>query len=680
MPWLPDSPSRLGIEALDITIELWLEDRQTAEALAQAQWFQDGIARRDLETIQHFAALASRNPAVARKVAEGSWFRESVSHGERRLLDLLGPDEPSPSFLDNPPEYLGTFSNELVLFFMHSQVSLSTEAPTAGLLEQPWVFDGLSPIELAFAVAIGGVAFENPLLYRDLLRERYAATRATSFPLTGEVSIYVFQNTPIDDDAGILDRIELTARKLESLLEVPFPATEIILVVGDATAVDYSIYRGSHYGSHMFLTRYRQGVASIAHEVAHYYFATEPRWFVEGAAEFAELYVDDAVDVAVYARREDAPPHHALGCLIEDNAQNLRHFLALQHEDGRTLGICTYSLGEWFLVHLYDSIGEEAFGSALGSWHLQQEPLLKRVAKLVEGPRLVDPASIPNPERVTFNALLEGIPEGMRGRFEQLYLEKHGGMGGGPDDGIPDDFGDGTESASIIATGESIAGSLEHAFDFDYFRFQAVAGRKYELDFEHRTRTSSVAIYDIPSSRVYHGSHFYELFGEVLARVSPVSMELARHRLWIAPRSGDFYLAVQNFGGAPGPYTLSISSLEESPDDHGDNRETATDVLIGKVVEGTLVDAWDFDYFRLQPEGGRSYQVDVVANDGQRFLLWFFDSEGRNVHGTGNCFETQSGSVSVQLPYRGQEAIYAVVSGPKENDVAYTLLVTERDG
>ena len=563
--WMGGRMTPLKVEAADITIELWLEDGALGESLAQAQWFQDGITRKDLTSIQRLAALASRNLALARSVASSSWFGDVVSDDEGLLLERLGADRPSPSLLAGEPEYAGALTEDLVRYFLYAQNYL--RSGDLGDLDEiifnaAWFADGLSPLEMAFVVSVSGYSPENLPLYRDLGRERYAATRTTSLPLAGEVSLYLFQNTPIPDAAYILDRMEATARALEALLDVPFPTSDIILVIGDGAAVDYPVYRAGHFGTHMHLNRLVGQVDSIAHEVAHYYFHEETRWFVEGAAELVELFVDDAVDVSVYAPREDAPPHHALSCLADNNAQNIRHFFLLQHERGRQAGdSCTYSLGERLMVHLYESIGAEALGSALRSWYLEQDPLPTRFTRRTV--RLIDTVSTPNPEHVIFDALFEGIPEDARDRFEHLYLEMHGGIGGGPDDGIPDDFSDGATTASIIAAGETTTGTLEHSFDFDYFRFEAVGGQTYQLDFQHRTRTSSVAIYDIPRPSQYNGNSFYERFGTVLARVSPVSMELGRHRLWIAPRSGVFYLAVQNFGGAPGPYTLSISPVEE---------------------------------------------------------------------------------------------------------------------
>lgn len=676
---MAESLSPLKAQVAEIAIELWLEDAALAGALARAQWFRDGITTSDLDTVRGFVGLASRNRAVARQVAASAWFVDSLSDGGRRLIHLLGPDRSSPAFLTDEPGHAGVLTGDLADFFLATQGFFRGDARRE-ILDQAWFADGLSPLEMAFAVGLSGVAVDNPPLYRDLLRERYAATRRASLPLAGEVSFYVFQNSPISDSTDILDRMERTARVLEEFLGVPFPTTEIILLIGDATVVDYPVNGGGHVGSHMVLTRRaHSGVPHIAHEVAHYYFRDGPQWFVEGGATLVERIVDDEVDVSVYAPREDAPPSAPESCLGMYNAQNIRHFLLMNREDEylRVVDGCVATLGEWLFVHLYDAVGEEALGLALRSWYLSQDRPLERPA--VTRPGGVNPAEGPIREQRVFDSLWEGVPEDARERFRRVYLEKHGGTGGGPDDGIPDDIGDGIESASAIEPGDTIAGSLDHSFDFDYFRFSAKVGQKYAIDFHHRTATSRLAIYRVPASYVYDGSHWYESAGEVHRRVTPASRELDRNRPWVAPSSGDFYVAVQNFGGAAGPYTFSLRPLEDGPDDHADTPALATDLAIGVVAAGTLNNVRDFDYFRFRPSDGQRYRISVVTSEEHWFYLSLYDSEGNRAHGTSLCGYPYAGANSYGWNVSEADDFYIVINGDQDARVSYTISVTKDD-
>ena len=626
--------------------------------------------------------LASRSLAVARMVAASPWFYDVISERALTLFDLLGHDSPSPSFVDDQPEYAGRLTDHLLRFFIGNFDRMSP-AVFAEVERQPWFADGLAPLEIAFAIALDDLDYENPPFLDDLLRERYAATRTTSLPLAGEVSLYVFQNSPIHDADAILDRIEATARAMERLLAVPFPVTEIILLIGDSTAVDYPIWgAGAHYGTHIFVTRNTSGVPAITHEVAHYYFYGSLGWLDEGGADFIELYVDDAVDIAIYdTPPEGAPAHDGLQCLAERGARNIRHFYALRHAEGLSLtNNCDYGLGEWLLLHLYDVMGEEAFAAGLVNWYQQQAGIVaaygkSRVLRL----RLVDtvaPESTTTEEELIYDSFSQAVPEHAREAFERVYREIHGGVFGGPNDDIPDDFGDTIETASPVSPGESLGGALEHAFDFDYFTFQATAGQKYEIDLEHATPTSRLALYDIPSSRLYRGNALYERFGTVLLSFTPASRELTRNRLWIAPRSDRFDFAVQNFGGAPGPYRFSIVALEETPDDHGDNPASATEVTLAQPVEGTLDDERDFDYFRFQPVEGGKVRVEVVSLEGVPLLVCVYNSEGRIASGgLGGCHASHDGSwVSFNDYVSSTHERYLAVKGGR--GVRYTLSIT----
>ncbi len=682
VPWIAKPRDSLRVQAAEIVIQLWLQDAAMAASVAQSKWFQDGTTAHEVDVLQRFADLASRSPAVAGMLAETPWFNDVITERERDLFDLLARGDLSPSFLDDHPEYTGRFTDHLLRFFMGS-FSGMTPAALATFERQPWFADGLVPMEAAFAIALSGLPSANPMLMRDLLQQRYVATRTASLPLAGEVSLYLVQNSPILDGEVLLDRIEDTARVMEEWLAVPFPTTDIILLIGDATVADYVIYRGGHFGSHMLLTRYASGVPSIPHETAHYYFhgAGEARWFVEGVAELTERYLDDAVDVSVYAPREDAPPHHALSCLSEDGAQNIRHLdsMALERR-GRLIGdSCTYSLGEWFLVHLYEAIGAEALGAGLGHWYLQQESLPERFAQSrTWKPRLVDiDPDAPNPERVIYESLSRAVPEHAREAFERVYRELHGGVSGGPQNDVPDDFGDARETASPLSPGEIVEGALEHTYDFDYFVFKATSGQKYELHFEHATPTSSLALYDLPLTNAYLGRQFYERYGTVLKRIGSASGGVTGTAVWVAPRSARFYLAVQNFGGTPGPYRLSIVALKETPDDHGDNLASATEVTLLQPIEGTLEDEQDVDYFRFQPVEDQSYRVEVSPLEGEPPRVCMYNSEGRAITGRSeDCgVRRDADVVSFQWTASSSYERYVAVSGGT-GVVRYTILIT----
>lgn len=675
-----NTPAR---EATEAVIGLWLEDRQTAELLVRPRWFQDGIAADELETIRQFVALASRRPLVAAGVADSRWLSEGLlSEEERQLIDLLGAEGPSEGFLAGAPASRHPLSSDLVRFFAHELGTYRSFGLLAELESQPWFADGLSPVEMAFVVAASTAAAGDSPLYRALLEARFASTRVTALPLAGEVSIYVFQNTPLPDGERVLDDIEDTARTLERLLEIPFPATDIILLVADPAGAEAWFYRGFHAGSHMAVIRSPGGARNVQHEVAHYYFHGAPLWFVEGAAEFIEAHVTDTIDPSIYDHNPDRPASDAQTCLKEYEAENIRHFLLLEIEDARFKSSeCSYKVGRWIFVELYEAIGEQALGAGLKAWYHTQFlhggyfPPLHTVSDLGE---TVD-ESFEEMVPLAFSAALSGSEHRA---FEQTYEEIHGGVYGGATATIDDDHGDTRDDASRVVAGEQVTGKLDHRFDFDYFAFRAEEGQKYELEFSHETPTSNLAIYDIQDDLAYDRKWvgFYELFGDTLLRLRPTSTNLARDRLWVAPRTGDFYVAIQNFGGAPGPYTFSLGPLAATPDDHGDSALTATVLEPGQATPGALHAERDLDYFRLPGTSGRSYRISLVSEDGPSLFVRIYDDGGRDYYGGVGTATTSRGSDEITFRWRSREAdYYLVVGGTSGAPVAYTLVITEEE-
>ena len=154
-----------------------------------------------------------------------------------------------------------------------------------------------------------------------------------------------------------------------------------------------------------------------------------------------------------------------------------------------------------------------------------------------------------------------------------------------------------------LPRGESIGGSLDYMFDFDYFRFRAQEGKKYRVNVDHDTlRASSVGLY-APDGQT--GMNRSWITREVVSTGPRI--------VWIAPSSDDYYVAVHNFGGKTGRYTLTIDAIDDAVDDHGDTPESATGLSLGEIVQGTIDDDLDIDYFRLPVERDQRYWLSAIS-------------------------------------------------------------------
>ena len=222
-------------------------------------------------------------------------------------------------------------------------------------------------------------------------------------------------------------------------------------------------------------------------------------------------------------------------------------------------------------------------------------------------------------EELVFDTFVKHVPTERMEVFLDLYRRLHGGPYADPGVDLSDDHGDEAAAATEIAVGEVAEGSLDYHFDFDYFKFRAEEGQRYVISVNHQTLR--------PSSLLLYGPD-----GQTRARyLDRARVSAGPQMRWIAPASGDYYFAVQNFSGESGPYTTTITSVPTVMDDHGDSA-AATDISVGEIVEGTIDHSFDFDFFRVQALAGQKHRfstqgvtlgfsrVDLYESDGVTWM------------------------------------------------------------
>ena len=251
-----------------------------ARRIAGLSWVTDGITEGEWEGMWFLWGLARFDIEFAKEIVDQSWVTDvrTLSRQVRVSLERLGFEEMALSKLGN----------------------------------QPWFADGLNDAEAALVTTLYSVAgriqtgYNNyrriPELYDDLLENHHIQHKTVSLTLAGDVNIWVIESATPPAEEDLLTVIAETARIVEGLLGIPFPTTDIILLVLPS---GHGI-RGSHMKTHMMLIRHAGKdvpVPFIPHETAHYYFELGPRWFREGGAQFIEGYINDQMGVADLADR-----------------------------------------------------------------------------------------------------------------------------------------------------------------------------------------------------------------------------------------------------------------------------------------------------------------------------------------------------------------------------------------
>ena len=281
------------------------------------------------------------------------------------------------------------------------------------LRRQPWFTDGLDAEERAFIVALAKVAGSGTL-FRDLLATRYTQSTTISLPLAGEVRLWVFHHGPLSPGQDILALMEHSVRGVERMMAVPFPRSDIILLLINAPEYGQTALGGVNLGDSLTIFRdsERFPLADLLnHEIAHFYFVHEigPFWLVEGGANFAQAYI------RAWAGSPDWTGPVPVDELIStDCAENgIPHIHALSDPDPPDRmwqSTCQYGLGQYFLTKLFNTLGATAFSATLGELYGMYLQL----------------QFYPTEEQV-YRTFLRHAPSDREAAFLEVYRRLHGG-------------------------------------------------------------------------------------------------------------------------------------------------------------------------------------------------------------------------------------------------------------
>lgn len=249
-------------------------------------------------------------------------------------------------------------------------------------------------------------------LFRDLLAARYTQSTTISLPLAGEVRLWVFHHGPLSPDQDIPAMMEHSVRGVERMMAVPFPRSDVILLLVNAPAYGQPALGGVNMGDSLVLFRDSEQfplAGLLHHEIAHFYFAFEigPFWLVEGGANFAQAYIPAWGGSANWTGPVPANEH--IGTLCAENGFPNIH--ALSDPPDRTWqSTCQYGLGQHFLTSLFNTLGEAAFSAALGELYGSYRQLQFH----------------PTEEQV-YRTFLRHTPPDRQAAFLEVYRRLHGG-------------------------------------------------------------------------------------------------------------------------------------------------------------------------------------------------------------------------------------------------------------
>ena len=156
-----------------------------------------------------------------------------------------------------------------------------------------------------------------------------------------------------------------------------------------------------------------------------------------------------------------------------------------------------------------------------------------------------------------------------------------------------DDHSNTKGGATILTVGQDLPGNLDYGTDADIFRLDASEGTIYEVvAVLERLEYLELELRDA-QWRYLESGYSHDETGAVGFS-------------WRAPSSGDYYVVVRGFEA--GSYILSSGAIE---DDNRDSSEEATPIEVGVLVQGSIYDEDDVDYFVFQSAQGNIYRMAV---------------------------------------------------------------------
>ena len=198
---------------------------------------------------------------------------------------------------------------------------------------------------------------------------------------------------------------------------------------------------------------------------------------------------------------------------------------------------------------------------------------------------------------------------------------------------VTDDYAAGTETTGTVTVGYSTTGDIELPGDRDWFAVNLEAGKTYRIDLEG-SRTGDGTLWD-PYLRGVHDAD-----GDLIAGTTnnDGGTDSNSRLLFTADDDGTYYVAAgAHYRSQLGTYKLSV---EEVPADHAAGTETTGAVTVGGSTTGDIETGGDRDWFAVNLEAGKTYQIDLKGaptGDGtlsDPYLRGVHDADGDLIAGT----------------------------------------------
>ena len=177
------------------------------------------------------------------------------------------------------------------------------------------------------------------------------------------------------------------------------------------------------------------------------------------------------------------------------------------------------------------------------------------------------------------------------------------------------DDGNTIGDATPVEVGEPIETTIHEVGDVDFFSFSAKPGYQYSIE------ATGLTDPNIPGSTVDPWLRLYDQAGQVIAGDGGGGGNFRATINWSAEREGIYYLSVRWADYSPissefrfGGYSLNIAQRPAPADDYGNSASTATRIMLGQIISGSIERAGDVDFFSFEATSGEVYKFDLTSD------------------------------------------------------------------
>ena len=181
-----------------------------------------------------------------------------------------------------------------------------------------------------------------------------------------------------------------------------------------------------------------------------------------------------------------------------------------------------------------------------------------------------------------------------------------------------------TSTTCSVTVGGTASGELEVNGDRDWYEVQFVLGTKYRIDLKGIDNDASLTLSDPKIFGIYDNN------GTLISGTTNddgIGSTAGSRVTYTATRTGAHYLSAgETDDELPGTYELVVTVL----DDCSADTSTGCSVTVGDSVRGELESAGDRDWYEVQFDSAKTYQIDLKGED--LITLTLPDPEFHGIH------------------------------------------------